>query len=168
MVLALLLAAFAAGAADVPASPPGGGFLLVHLRWVSNQVTVVRTHRVSGRLKQKPPSDGPLQVRLADAQGHSLWSSALEDPRRQRFEFPDDSRPGGIRQVEKLLETAEIVVRMPIHADATEFQLLGAVPTAAVAPADVNSTVGVLPAPPRPVLIRHPLSAAVLAPRRPQ
>jgi hypothetical protein len=162
----VLFAVTTAGAATVPLAGPRDSFLLVHLRWVSNQVTVVKSERVAGRLKPQPSVEGALQVRLADVQGNALWVSALEDPRRQRFEFPDESQPGGIRQIEKWLPTGEVLVRVPFKPSASEFQLLGAIPNPPLAAPQVGSQLGAGPAGQRPVLVRLSLLPATTAPPR--
>ena len=155
--LLFLLVALTTGAADLPVRPPKESFLLVHTRWTSNGVTVVRAERVPGRLKPKRPSRGTLEVRLADAQGKPLWASPMEDPRQQRFEYPDEPETGGMRHLEATLSTADVMIRVPVTPGASELQLLGAKPASSVSPATLPPD-GQVSEPTRPVLVRIALT----------
>ena len=60
--------------------------------------------------------------------------------------------------MDKILPSAEVIVRMPAKAGATEFQLLGPVSGARAAPAEASGD-GIDRA--RPVLVRVPLPGAL-------
>lgn len=136
--------------------------MLVHLRWESNQVSVLRAEVVPGRLKQPIAREGAFLVRLADAQGNSVWSSYLQDPHALRFEFPDEGSAGKLKRIELTAPTMDTMVKVPVKDKAVEFQLLGA-PTAVRPAGGAASALVNIPGEPanaaRPILLRHRIPA---------
>lgn len=136
--------------------------MLVHLRWGSNQVNVVRAEVVPGRMKKPVAREGAFLVRLADSQGNSVWLSYLEDPRALRFEFPDEGSAGKLKRIDRTAATMDTMVRVPVKDQAVEFQLLGAPTAVRPAGGDGPGLVN-LPGEPgnaaRPILVRHPIPA---------
>ena len=129
--------------------------LFVHLKWSTNGIQVLRTDVRLGKLKGRPPSEGRLQIRLADAQGQATWTGLIDDPRRRSYEYPKADSDDQLAQFEVDQEEAELVVRIPFTSGAQEIQVWGE--TIAPDPKVVQTGAARLVQPTRPLLLRHTL-----------
>ncbi|GAB5521145.1 MAG: hypothetical protein RhofKO_33960 [Rhodothermales bacterium] len=88
--------------------------------FVRLEVTALGAHVVSaeaepGRLKpSRRAPEGTFQVDVVDAEGQTLWTSAMDDPLRQRQEYVDEA--GNLQNRWLTRDKAEVVVRVPVTA----------------------------------------------------
>jgi hypothetical protein len=109
IAIALLLAV-AARAAD--SSP---GILFLHLRMTNGRVELVQQTRTPGRLKQRAPAGGAVQIELQSKTGETLWTQFIDDPASRRIEYEDPAQPGRLIAREITLTNVDFTVRVPVH-----------------------------------------------------
>ncbi len=131
----VLLSAAPAFAADMEQ------MAFLHLRWQSNSISLLSSEVRTGRLKKSPTSLGALRVHLADAQGRSLWQSALEDPRVRRYEYPAEEDSKTLRTKTVTEASGECVIRVPVRPDAAEVLILSAASARSPALAGISNPV---------------------------
>lgn len=130
--------------------------MLIHLRWVSNQVVVVNSTVHPGPLKAHRPKDGALQLQLTDATGAALWTGPCEDPRVKHYEFPDAVQTNQLGRLSTFQASSDCMVRVPLKPGGAEVRILGEAPPPAVAPAGAGAVATTAV---RPVLVRIPVPA---------
>jgi hypothetical protein len=140
----------------------GDQILFVHLKWSTNGVQVLRTDVRPGKLKGPAPSEGRLQIRLADAAGEVAWTGLINDPRRRAYEYPKVDSTNALAQLDVVREEAEIVVRMPLVPGAKEVQVWGeAIPSEPSSAKAGSIRIGETA---RPLLLRHSLVVSPISP----
>ncbi len=98
--------------------------LFIHLRWETNQVSIVSAETRPGRLKASRREEGGLLVQLADSRGTVLAGLAVEDPRVRRYEFPS-STTNGLARLVVSSPAVDRMIRIALPDTARELILLG-------------------------------------------
>ena len=87
--------------------------LFLHLRIKGEVVTLLKCSTRPGVLKKPHHQKGELTLDLISADGAALWTTVMEDPRIQRFEYEDPDNPGQLKTKVVQLPETEFMVRVP-------------------------------------------------------
>ncbi|MEM6645371.1 MAG: hypothetical protein AAF730_03880 [Bacteroidota bacterium] len=119
---ALLCLCLVACAAVRPPATATDEIGFVRLEVTTAGARIVSVDTEPGRLKRpRRAPEGAFQVDVVDVDGHAMWTTAMEDPLRERQEYVDDAGALQTRWVDHA--RAEVVVRMPVTASQQTLQV---------------------------------------------
>jgi hypothetical protein len=97
------------------AQKSGDKILFLHLKIKDGAMTLVQASSRPGTLKTPPREHGDIQVEMVSTEGEALWSTLIEDPLLQRYEYEDPDHPGQLKRIERRLQETEFMLRVPFH-----------------------------------------------------
>jgi hypothetical protein len=146
----LLLAACGTNLVYAQESSPQICFL--HLKLVSNQVSLVSASISPGTLKRFSEHRPALDLEVATSAGQVLWTNNVADPSIRRLEYEDPDHPREIISKEVQLTNTEFTVRVPLFRDAHHVNFYLSQPPAGTNAAEASPAVANVSAPQRKVL----------------